>query len=214
MDEEVSVINSNTRNEKIKSFFINHKKKIISTLIFSIILIIGVYIFENYKSKKKKDISEKYNLITINFNEGTKDERIKNLIDIINKKDPTYSPLSLYYIIDNQLITDHDQINNFFDIIIEKISLDKEIKNLTIYKKALFNADNINEGDLLNMLNPLINSKSIWKSHALYLIAEYFYAKNQKEKAKEFFNQIISLENPNPDIRLQTDKRLNRDLSD
>ena len=64
------------------------------------------------------------------------------------------------------------------------------------------------------MLNPLINSKSIWKSHALYLVAEYFYAKNQKEKAKEFFNQIISLENPNPDIRLQTDKRLNRDLSD
>ena len=214
MDEDVSVINSNTRNEKIKSFFINHKKKIISTLIFSIILIIGVYIFENYKSNKKKDISEKYNLITINFNEGTKDERIKNLIDIINKKDPTYSPLSLYYIIDNQLITDHDQINNFFDIIIEKISLDKEIKNLTIYKKALFNADNINEGELLNMLNPLINSKSIWKSHALYLIAEYFYGKNQKEKAKEFFNLIISLENPNPDIRLQTDKRLNRDLSD
>ena len=214
MDEDVSVINSNTRNEKIKSFFNNHKKKIISTLIFSIILIIGVYIFENYKSNKKKDISEKYNLITINFNEGTKDERIKNLIDIINKKDPTYSPLSLYYIIDNQLITDKDQINNFFDIIIEKISLDKEIKNLTIYKKALFNADKINEGELLNMLNPLINSKSIWKSHALYLVAEYFYAKNQKEKAKEFFNQIISLENPNPDIRLQTDKRLNRDLSD
>ena len=214
MDEDVSIINSNTRNEKVKSFFNNHKKKIISTLIFSIILIIGVFIFENYKSNKKKDISEKYNLITINYNQGTKDERIKSLIDIINKKDPTYSPLSLYYIIDNQLITDQDQINNFFDIIIEKISLDKEIKNLTIYKKALFNADNINEGELLNMLNPLINSKSIWKSHALYLIAEYFYAKNQKEKAKEFFNQIISLENPNPDIRLQTDKRLNRDLSD
>jgi len=214
MDEDVSIINSNTRNEKVKSFFNNHKKKIISTLIFSIILIIGVFIFENYKSNKKKDISEKYNLITINYNEGTKDERIKSLIDIINKKDPTYSLLSLYYIIDNQLITDQDQINNFFDIIIEKISLDKEIKNLTIYKKALFNADNINEGELLNMLNPLINSKSIWKSHALYLIAEYFYGKNQKEKAKEFFNLIISLENPNPDIRLQTDKRLNRDLSD
>ncbi len=214
MDEDVSIINSNTRNEKVKNFFYKHKKKIISIIIFSIILIIGVFIFEKYKSNKKKDISEKYNLITINYNEGTKDERIKSLIDIINKKDQTYSPLSLYYIIDNQLITDQDQINNFFDIIIEKISLDKEIKNLTIYKKALFNADKINEGELLNMLNPLINSKSIWKSHALYLVAEYFYAKNQKEKAKEFFNQIISLENPNPDIRLQTDKRLNRDLSD
>ena len=67
---------------------------------------------------------------------------------------------------------------------------------------------------MLNLLNPLINSKSVWKSHALYLMAEYFYTKEQNQKAKEFFNQIISLENPNPDIRLQADKRLNRDLSE
>ena len=45
-------------------------------------------------------------------------------------------------------------------------------------------------------------------------MAEYFYAKDQNQKAKEFFNQITSLENPNPDIRLQADKRLNRDLSE
>ena len=97
---------------------------------------------------------------------------------------------------------------------LDQTSLDDEIKNLVIYKKALFNADQSLEGDLLNLLNPLINSKSVWKSHALYLMAEYFYAKDQNQKAKEFFNQIISLENPNPDIRLQADKRLNRDLSE
>ena len=57
-------------------------------------------------------------------------------------------------------------------------------------------------------------SKSVWKSHSLYLMAEYFYANNQKQKAKEFFNQIIALENSNPDIRLQAEKRLNRDLSE
>ena len=45
-------------------------------------------------------------------------------------------------------------------------------------------------------------------------MAEYFYAKDQKQKAKEFFNQIIALENLNPDIRLQAEKRLNRDLSE
>ena len=28
----------------------------------------------------------------------------------------------------------------------------------------------------------------------LYLMAEYFYSKDQKQKSKEFFNQIISLE--------------------
>ena len=97
---------------------------------------------------------------------------------------------------------------------IDKTKLDKEIKNLVIYKKALFNADTASESDLLNILNPIINSESVWKSHALYIMAEFFYSKDQKQKSKEFFNQIIILENSNPDIKLQTEKRLNRDLSE
>ena len=64
------------------------------------------------------------------------------------------------------------------------------------------------------MLNPIINSKSIWKSHALYLLAEYFYSKNEKQKSKEFFSQIINLENANSDLRRESQKRLNRDFSD
>ena len=83
-----------------------------------------------------------------------------------------------------------------------------------IYKKALFNADQADEGELLSILNPLINSKSVWKSHALYLMAEYFYSKDQKQKSKEFFNQIIDLENSNSDIKRQAEKRLSRDLSE
>jgi hypothetical protein len=83
-----------------------------------------------------------------------------------------------------------------------------------IYKKALFNADQADEGELLSILSPLINSKSVWKSHALYLMAEYFYSKDQKQKSKEFFNQIIDLENSNSDIKRQAEKRLSRDLSE
>ena len=45
-------------------------------------------------------------------------------------------------------------------------------------------------------------------------MAEYFYSKDQKQKSKEFFNQIISLENSNSDIKLEAEKRLNRDLSE
>ena len=136
------------------------------------------------------------------------------MIEIINKKDPTYSPLSLYFIIDNNIVIEQSKINSLFDVLIKDTSLDSEIKNLIIYKKALFNADNVQEGELLEMLKPLINSKSVWQSHALYLLAEYFYAKDQKQKAKEFFEQITTLENPNPDIRIETEKRLNRDLSE
>ena len=64
------------------------------------------------------------------------------------------------------------------------------------------------------MLNPIINSESIWKSHALYLLAEFFYSKNEKQKAKEFFNQILILSNSNNDIKIESQKRLNRDLSE
>ena len=139
---------------------------------------------------------------------------VQKLVEIINEQDPTYSPLSLYFIIDNKLVSNKNEINDYFDILIEKTSLDNEIKNLIIYKKALFNADQVQESDLLNILNPLINSDSVWKSHALYLMAEYFYSKDSKQKSREFFNQIIILEKPNSNIRLQAEKRLNRDLSD
>ena len=214
MDEDLSIINANTRNEKIKNFFVNNKNKIISGIIILIIIIIGVFSYDKYLINKKKDISDSYNSIIIDYSEKTKEKTASSLIEIINKKDPTYSPLSLYFIIDNNLVSDQSKINSLFDILIKDTSLDSEINNLIIYKKALYNADNAQESDLLNMLNPLINSKSVWKSHALYLMAEYFYTKNQKQKAKEFFNQIVNLENSNPDIRLQAEKRLNRDLSE
>jgi len=214
MDEDVSIINSNTRNEKVRNFFINNKNKIISTIVVLIIVLIGAYSFDSYQINKKKEISNKFNSTTLAYSENTKDLTAQKLVEIINDQDPTYSPLSLYFIIDNKLVSNQSEINSYFDILIEKTSLDKEIKNLVIYKKALFNADQAEESDLLNILNPIINSESVWKSHALYLMAEYFYSKDQKQKAKEFFNQIISSENSNSDIKLEAEKRLNRDLSE
>ncbi|MDA8538208.1 hypothetical protein N9K48_00920 [Candidatus Pelagibacter bacterium] len=214
MEEDISIINSNTRQEKVRNFFINNKNKIISTIVILVIILVGAYSFDSYKTNKKKEISNKFNSTTLSHSDNTKDLTIQNLVEIINEQDPTYSPLSLYFIIDNKLISNQSEINSYFDILIEKTSLDEEIKNLVIYKKALFNADQAQESDLLNILNPLINSKSVWKSHALYLMAEYFYSKDQKQKSKEFFNQIANLEDANPDIKLQAQKRLNRDLSE
>jgi hypothetical protein len=214
MDEEISIINSNSRSEKVRNFFVNNKNKIISLVVILIVVLVGAFSFEKYQTNKKKEISNKFNSTTISYSEKTKELTAKKLVEIINEQNPTYSPLALYFIIDNQLISNDSEINSYFDILIDEISLDKEIKNLVIYKKALFNADQAQESELLNMLNPLIKSESVWKSHALYLMAEYFYSKDQKQKSKEFFNQIVSLENSNSDIKLQAEKRLNRDLSD
>jgi len=134
------------------------------------------------------------------------------LIEVIFENDATYSPLALYFIIDNEILTENGEINKLFDQVINKTKLDKEIKNLIIYKKALFNSDFTSENELLNILNPIINSESIWKSHALYLVAEYFYSKNEKEKSKEFFNKIVGMNNSNQNIKVESQKRLNRDF--
>ena len=214
MDEDIAIIDSNTRNEKIKKFFINYKKLLISILVLVITLLISYFIFEEFNEKKKLKISDQYNQIVTEYSKDNKQITSNALVELVNKKDPTYSPLSLYFIIDNQLITEKSKVNKLFDIVIEDVSLQKEIKNLIIYKKALYNADDIGENELLKILNPIINSESVWKSHALYLIAEYFFHKGEKQKSIEFFNQIISLENANQELKIESQKRLNRDLSE
>ena len=172
------------------------------------------YSFQIYKNQQQELLSDKYNSAIIANQKDDKSQAIQALKEVIESEDNTYSPLALYYLIDNNLIKNKSQINELFDILINNVSMENEIKNLVIYKKALFNADDVSENELLSILKPLINSKSIWKSHALYLAAEYFYFKNEKQKSKEFFNQILNLENANSDLKKEAQKRLNRDLSD
>ena len=214
MDEEISIINTNTRNEKIKNFFISNKKLLIAILTLIILMFIFFFGFQELKDRKKLKISNLYNSIIIEYSIDNKIKTEQSLVKIINEKDATYSPLSLYFIIDNQIITDKNKVNKLFDIVIDKTSLEDEIRNLIIYKKGLYNADHSDENELLNILNPLINSESVWKSHALYLMAEFFYSKDEKQKSKEFFNEIIILENANEDLIMKAQKRLNRDLSE
>ena len=214
MDEETAIINSNTRNEKIRNFFVNNRKVLITIALVILIILLGYFTYTDYKKKVRLKISDQYNSIVTEYSENNLEKTKNSLVDLINKNDSTYSPLSLYFLIDNQLITERSNINFLFDNIIKNTSLDKEIKNLIIYKKALYNADKSQENELLDILKPIINSESIWKSQALYLMAEYFYSKDEKEKSKEFFNQILSLENINQDIKIEAQKRLNRDLSE
>ena len=214
MDEDISIINTNTRNEKIKNFFIQNKKILVLGIITILLLLIGYFSLGEYKKKQKIKISDTYNSIIIDYSKNNKEKTAQNLIKLIKKKDPTYSPLSLYFLIDNNLINEKEKINDLFNVVIEEISLDEEIRNLNIYKKALYNADNSDENDLLKILNPIIKSESVWKSHALYLMAEYFYSKNEMQKSKEFFSQIINLKNVNEEIKLEAQKRLNRDFSE
>ena len=214
MDEDVAAINSNTKNQKIKDFFVKFKKQFIFGFITFLIAVFSYFIYVDFEKKNRIQISEKYNQAIIEFYSGNEKNIEKNLVNIIKEKDKTYSPLSLYFLLENEIILDRNKINKFFNIIINETKLEKEIKNLVIFKKALFNSEFETENNLIKILNPIINSESIWKSHGLYLMAEFFYFKNEKQKSREFLEKIISDEKSNLSIKNEAQKKLNRDFSE
>ena len=214
MDQETEIINQNTRMEKIRTFFLSNKKSLISALIIIILSVFGYFFYVDYQKKQKTALGNKYNNVLIKFNESNELEMIRELKEIIMEKDSTYSPLALYYLIDNSLIKSTEEINELFDIVIEKIKLEKEIKNLVIYKKGIYNSQFKKENELIKILNPVLSSESVWKPHALYLLAEYFYSKGEKKKSKEYFQNILDIENADQNILIKAQKRIQRDLSE
>ncbi len=214
MDEEIEIINTNTRIEKFKNFLISKRKQLITFVLLIILLLISFFGYKEFNSRSKEKLANKFNLIVINFENGQKQNINENLIEIISTKDKTYAPLAFFYLLDNDLISSKDDINSYFDFLINEIGLDKEIKNLTIYKKGLFNSDFADENQLLNILNPVIKSESIWKPQSMYLMAEYYLAKNQKQKSKDFFDQLMKIENLSPKLKLEVQKRLRSEFSD
>ena len=213
MSEDIEIINQNTRIEKIKNFFTNNYKKFIGSLVSILLLLFSYFGYQEHEKKTKLEIAETYNQITLNDISAKNTNEIEQLVKIIKKKDPIYSALSLYFIIENDLMNDQKKINNFFDLVINS-QKEKEIKSLIIYKKAMYNAGTISENELLDVLNPILKSESVWKSHALLLMADYFEHNNNLIKSKDFLEEILNFELANNEIRIEAERRLKRNFSD
>ena len=132
MDEEIAIIDSNTRKEKIKNFFITHKKKLIISFSVLILILFSYFIYDDLQKKNKEELASRYNLSTTSFISGNKINIKEELILIVKEKDQTYSPLALYFLIDNNIVNKKILINELFDILIDETGLEKEIRNLII----------------------------------------------------------------------------------
>tara|TARA_B100000242_G_scaffold277625_1_gene234475 strand:- start:626 stop:1267 length:642 start_codon:yes stop_codon:yes gene_type:complete len=213
MDEDISIVNRNTRISLIKKFFKQNIKKIFALFFIVITTLLVFFVYDEFKKRKNANLAEAYNRLIFNTNNFSNDEIKNKLIEIINGKVDTYSTLALYYIIDNNLVDDQDKINELFNTIIA-INKDIELKNLIIFKKALYFSDKLQENELLEILNPIINSESIWKQHALLLMGDFYFYNKQFSKSKEFFRKIIELKNLNPNLKNDVEIRLNRDFNE
>ena len=212
MSEEVQVNQNENVNTNFKDVFLKYRRSIILFSTIILICLFSYFFYVDYKKDTKVKISERYNFIVSDFDKDNQSLTVIEMKKIINLKDSTYSPFALYFLLDNNLLNDEDEINKYFDILINETSLDQEVKNLIIYKKGLNNSNKASEEQLLNIFNPLITKDNLWKSHSLYILAEYFFSKNEKQKSKEFFEKIIEMENSNLQIKIEAQKRLQRDF--
>ena len=184
-----------TKKTKLKKFYETNKILIFSTILILIIAIVSVIFYSETKEKKKILLSDKYLSAKIYLENGDRN-KVKNILKtIIFANDSTYSTLSLFLILNENLIVDQSELSNLFVHVLENNKFEKEIENLIIFKKALFQSNFVSELELLEAVKQLVNTETIWKPHALLLLGDYFASKKEYLKAKEFYMQILFLKN-------------------
>ena len=197
-----------TKKSKLRKFYESNKIFIFSTILIFVIFISAFSFYLVSKEKEKILLAENYVQAKIYLENGKKIEATDILKKVIFANDPTYSTLCFFLILNQNLISDYKEISVLFDHLLENNKFETEIRNLLVYKKALFNSNFVNESELLEEIKPLLNKETLWKPHALLLLGDYFASKGEYLKAKEFYTQILSINNLQKDLYNQARSQL------
>ena len=189
-----------TKKSKLRKFYEESKVLIFSTVLILIITIASISYYLEVKEKKKILLAESYIEAKIYSENGDRDKAINILKTVIFANDSTYSTLSLFLILNESLIVEQKELLHLFDHVLRNNKFEKEVRNLIIFKKALFQSNFVSELELLETVNPLINKETLWKPHALLLLGDYFFYKKQYFKAKEFYIRVLSLKDLHKDL--------------
>ncbi len=181
------------KKSKIKEFYDKNKIKIFSFLTLIIFFIIFLNFYIENKKNEQVALSESYIDAKI-FIENGKDEKATEVLkSIVVSKNDTYSVLALFLLIEKDFIQDKKEVLDLFNHVLENTKFDKDIKNLIIFKKAIFQSNFVPEDELLNSLKPLLNDETVWRPHALLLLGDFYLSKGENNKAREFYNEILSI---------------------
>ena len=184
--------------EKSENKLLNYIKgnyKIFSYFFGVIVLLsfLSIWFFQNNESKKVK-IAEDYIKAQVLIENGNNLQAKEILTQIISKKNSPYSSLSLFLIIENDLIAERSIIVGYFNSIIDNNNFKKEDLNLIKLKKAIYISDIANEQEIISLLNPIINSNSVWRSHSIQFLVDYYIYLDQPQKAKQY-SSLLDKEN-------------------
>ena len=193
----------NTENLEKKKFLdlLRSNTKLLSAILIILILTGSFFLWLDYSSKNQRvKISEEFISAKVFLNNKNLTSSLGILKKIINKKDKIYSPLSLFLIIDNDLESDKTLVLKYFDTVLSIGGQEKEDLNLLKLKKAYFISENSKEKDLLDLLNPIINSKSVWRIQSIKFLGDYYFSLKEFKKAGQYYSILLAEENLNIDI--------------
>jgi tetratricopeptide (TPR) repeat protein len=197
-----------TKKSKFRRLYDANKLLIFSTLFVLIITSISFSFYTVSREKKQILLADNYMVAIFYLQNNERDKGRKILKEIILANNRTYSTLSLFLILDEDLVDDQREISNLFDYLLANNKFEQEVKNLIIFKKTLFLSNFANELEMVENAKQLINTNTLWKPHALLLLGDYFSSKKQYLKAKEFYVQILSLQNLNIELYEQARSQL------
>ena len=197
-----------TKKSKFRRLYDGNKLLIFSTLFVLIITSISFSFYTVSREKKQILLADNYMVAIFYLQNNERDKGRKILKEIILANNRTYSTLSLFLILDEDLVDDQREISNLFDHLLANNKFEQEVKNLIIFKKTLFLSNFANELEMVENAKQLINTNTLWKPHALLLLGDYFSSKKQYLKAKEFYVQILSLQNLNIELYEQARSQL------
>ena len=197
-----------TKKSKFRKLYDANKLLIFSTLFVLIIASISFSFYTVSREKKQILLADNYMVAKFYLQNNERDKGRKILKEIILANNSTYSTLSLFLILDEDLFDDQSEISNLFDHLLANNEFEQEVKNLIIFKKTLFLSNFASELEMVENIKPLINTNTLWKPHALLLLGDYFVSKKQYLKAKEFYVQILSLQNLNIELYEQARSQL------
>ena len=197
-----------TKKSKIKKFYESNKILIFSSIFILIILFGSLSFYLENKENKKILLSENYIQAKFYLENGNKSEALNILRKVIFSNDSTYSTLSFFLMLNQNLITDYKEISSLYDHLLENNKFEKELRNLLIYKKSLFSSNSVDETELLEITKPLLSTDTLWKPHALLLLGDYFMSRGENIKAIEFYQQILSIKSLHKDLYDQAKSQL------
>ncbi len=144
---------------KLIQFYNQNKIKLLSLLIFLILILVSVFLINQNNKKNNELIAEKYVQAGIYITDKKEKEAKIILEEIILNKNKFYSILALNLIIEKNLIQEEEKILNYFEIL-ENLDYSDEKLDLITFKKALFLMKVSKDGKGKELLDKLIKNKS------------------------------------------------------